>query len=255
MGEVTRVEFVPEPTGPDAPPPPATDRPAWLPEKFKSPEDLAKAYSELERKQGTAGREEAPPPAAEDTPPAATDTPPEKVPGDQKVEADLAAKGIDYDALATEVQTAGALSEASYAKLEAAGIPKALVDDYIGSKRAEGERIVADLYAEVGGEEQAKAMLAWAATGYSKEQIAAFNKASATGSMAELQAQVRALKVAYEAANGKEPAYLDTPRVGAGGGGVYRSQAEWLADIANPKYKTDPAFRQDVVDKLSRSRI
>lgn len=30
-----------------------TDRPEWLPEKYKSPEDLAKAYKELESKLGT----------------------------------------------------------------------------------------------------------------------------------------------------------------------------------------------------------
>ena len=31
---------------------PSGDRPSWLPEKFKSAEDMAKAYSELEKKQG-----------------------------------------------------------------------------------------------------------------------------------------------------------------------------------------------------------
>lgn len=33
--------------------PAASDRPEWLPEKYKSPEDLAKAYKELESKLGT----------------------------------------------------------------------------------------------------------------------------------------------------------------------------------------------------------
>ena len=34
------------------------DRPEWLPEKFKSPEDMAQAYSELEKKMGQGTREE-----------------------------------------------------------------------------------------------------------------------------------------------------------------------------------------------------
>ena len=38
---------------------PTETRPDWLPEKFKSAEDLAKAYSELEKKQ-SAPTEEAP---------------------------------------------------------------------------------------------------------------------------------------------------------------------------------------------------
>lgn len=29
---------------------PSSDRPTWLPEKFQNPEDLAKAYGELEKK-------------------------------------------------------------------------------------------------------------------------------------------------------------------------------------------------------------
>ena len=31
---------------------PVSDRPEWLPEKFKSPEDMASSYSELESKLG-----------------------------------------------------------------------------------------------------------------------------------------------------------------------------------------------------------
>lgn len=38
--------------GPVETPEPEGDRPEWLPEKFKKPEDLAKSYKELERKLG-----------------------------------------------------------------------------------------------------------------------------------------------------------------------------------------------------------
>ena len=37
-----------------------SDRPEWLPEKFKTPEDMSKAYSELEKKLGQAPKEEQP---------------------------------------------------------------------------------------------------------------------------------------------------------------------------------------------------
>jgi len=43
-----------DPTGPEAPIEAEQDnssaRPEWLPEKFQSPEDLAKSYAELEKK-------------------------------------------------------------------------------------------------------------------------------------------------------------------------------------------------------------
>ena len=35
-----------------------SDRPEWLPEKFKSPEDMSKAYAELEKKLGQAPKED-----------------------------------------------------------------------------------------------------------------------------------------------------------------------------------------------------
>ena len=38
----------------------AENRPAWLPEKFKTPEDMAKSYVELEKKLGTTKPEEKP---------------------------------------------------------------------------------------------------------------------------------------------------------------------------------------------------
>lgn len=250
MSDALQVTVIPEETGASAPPA-AAERPTWLPEKFKSPEDLAKAYSELETKLGAPKVEEAP--AAEDRPNEAAEA--EKAEADKAVEADLAAKGVDYEALATEVQTTGTLSPESYAKLEGAGIPKALVDDYIGSKREAGERMVAELYAEIGGEERANEMLAWAATGYTPAQIEAFNRAAKSGAAAELQAQVRALKVAFDAAAGSEPKYLDTPRTPAAVGDVYKSMAEMLKDQADPQYATDPAFRAKVRDKLARSRI
>lgn len=46
-----------EGSAPPAPPPAAPgDRPGWLPEKFKSPEDLARSYGELEKR--LSGRDE-----------------------------------------------------------------------------------------------------------------------------------------------------------------------------------------------------
>ena len=70
MGEATIVSVPLDstpPSGPDKPevapvePQQTTERPAWLPEKFKSAEDLAKAYSELETKLGAKPTEDGKP--------------------------------------------------------------------------------------------------------------------------------------------------------------------------------------------------
>jgi len=49
-GDENGVQFgAPAKTAPESPPPAPAERPAWLPEKFKTPEDLVKSYGELEK--------------------------------------------------------------------------------------------------------------------------------------------------------------------------------------------------------------
>jgi len=38
-------------------------------------------------------------------------------------------------------------------------------------------------------------------------------------------------------------------------GNAYRSQAELVAAMGDPRYDTDPAYRADVVDRLEQSDI
>ena len=57
------VTFKEPETGPEVPIEEAQDnqdRPEWLPEKFKSAEDMAKSYTELEKKFSSGNKEEAP---------------------------------------------------------------------------------------------------------------------------------------------------------------------------------------------------
>ena len=81
----------------------APDRPDWLPEKFQSAEDMAKAYAELEKKLGADRKDAASDPA--------TVTP-------EQAAEQLQAQNLDFQAFATEFQANGALSDASYQQLE-----------------------------------------------------------------------------------------------------------------------------------------
>ena len=38
-------------------------------------------------------------------------------------------------------------------------------------------------------------------------------------------------------------------------GDVFRSQAELVRAMSDPRYENDPAYRQDIVEKLDRSDI
>ena len=58
----------------------------------------------------------------------------------------------------------------------------------------------------------------------------------------------------YEFANGYEGRML-TGKAPKTSGDVFRSQAEVVAAMADARYDKDPAYRQDIMEKLDRSDI
>jgi len=215
----------------------APERPSWLPEKFKSAEDMAAAYAELEKKNS------APKPDA-GTPPADA----------AAAAAQVAAAGLDFSALTTEYQTSGALSDETYAALAAKGIDKGTVDSYIAGQEALAQQAIDGVLNEFGGADEYSKMVSWATTGLPANEVAAFNHAMDNGTVDSIKLTIAGLKARYEAANGKEPNLL-----GGGNGDsntdVFRSTAEMTAAMRDPRYKADPAYRRDVQEKLGRSNI
>ena len=72
--------------------------------------------------------------------------------------------------------------------------------------------------------------------------------------MDAVQLAVNGLKAEYENAEGYEGRML-TGKAAKSSGDVYRSQQEVVRAMADPKYDNDPAYRQDVYDKLERSNV
>ena len=87
-------------------------RPEWLPEKFKSPEDMAKAYGELEKKNSA--------PAGEQST--------GETPTQEEAQETAEKLGIDFQGLSQEFAEHGQLSDEAYTDLEAKGLPKDVVD-------------------------------------------------------------------------------------------------------------------------------
>ena len=112
--------------------PQSEERPSWLPEKFQSAEDLAKAYGELEKKMSSG------------------ETQPEEMPTQEQIEQQT---GLDLNPYYEEFQNQGSLTEESYQKLEAAGLNKDLVDSYIAGQEAIANATVNSIYQGAGGEE------------------------------------------------------------------------------------------------------
>lgn len=211
---------------------PAPDaRPAWLPEKFKSAEDLAKAYGDLEKKLG------APAPAA----PAAA------APAVAKEE--VVKAGLDWDALNTEFAEKGALSAETYAKLAEKGFAKDRVDTYVAGQKALAEKYDATAFATAGGQEQYSAMVQWAVQGLSPAEQKVFNEAVVSGDEGRMAFAVKGLRASYEAANGTAPKLVQgTVTVPAAQG--YNSLKEQSVAQRDPRYKTDPGYRKQVEDRI-----
>ena len=106
----------------------------------------------------------------------------------------------------------------------------------------------------VGGESQYNKLVTWAGENLSADKIKAFDDLVGTGNSAAIQLGVDALKSAYDAANGYEGRML-TGKAAETRGDVYRSQAQLVKAMSDPRYDNDPAYRQDVVAKLERSDI
>lgn len=214
------------------------DRPQWLPEKFKSPEDLAKAYSELEKKLG----------APKDQQQAPADT------GDTAEKA-VEAAGLDMQSLSTEYAEKGELSPESYEALQKVGISKEMVDQYIAGIEAQQELATQQMLAPVGGEQAYQEMITWAADALSEADIDAYNTAIESGDPNTMRMAVENLHNRYTAENGSEPRRMVNGRNGDAGLSVYNSTAELMKDMQDKRYAEDPAFRSKVEQKLARSNI
>lgn len=228
------------------PPAPDAGRPSWLPEKFKSVEDMATAYAALETKLGT-------PAAAK--PAAAAVVPPVVPPvADAAAEAAKAA-GLDMAALRSEFAESGKLSDASTAKLAAAGFDQATIDGYIAGQRALSDAYDSDVKsATPGGADKFGEMIAWAKVGLTASEVTAFNTAVSSGNADVAKLAVAGLGTKFTAAVGNEPTLVGG-RVNASASDQYESLAQMKADMAMPIYKVDPAFRAKVQAKIGRSSI
>jgi hypothetical protein len=212
--------------------------------RFKSQEDLIKAYTELEKKLGSK------------EPPKDTPKEPEAPPADDDAAAKEAVEsaGLNMQALSDEYAEKGVLSDEAYKKLEKVNIPRDVVDEYIAGKQALMKMAESAVYETVGGKDTYSEMTAWAADNLDDAEIDVFNEAVNSGSKAKVLSAVKGLKAQYDvSADVREPSRLVSGKTSKAS--VYRSTAELMKDMGDKRYHADPAYRQDVQEKLARSNI
>ena len=105
-----------------------------------------------------------------------------------------------------------------------------------------------------GGESNYNQIVEWAASNLSDRQIDAFDSVVDSGNPAAIGIAFQGLQSAYNEANGYEGRMLQG-RAPSSAGETFRSQAELVAAMGDPRYDNDPAYRADVVDKLNNSDL
>ena len=106
----------------------------------------------------------------------------------------------------------------------------------------------------VGGEQGYTNLMQWAANNMEEADVAAFDSIVDKGDVRAIRLAVAGLRAQYEAQNGFEGEML-TGRAPQQQADVFRSQAEVVQAMSDPRYDKDPAYRQDVFDKLDRSNL
>lgn len=236
-----------------------------IPEKFMRDgkpdyEALAKAYSELEKKQS--GKKDETNTTEEESPEPEGDTSKDegdKSEGDESDTPDedaarkaVDAAGLDFDALSKEYWDTGKLDESSYTKLESKGIPRHLVDGFIRGQEAIIAQTKSAVFNEVGGEESYDSMITWASENLNPAEVAAYDAAVNSGDMNQITLAVKGLKARYDASEGVEP------KVNIGGttskaNDTFKSWAQVQKAMNDPRYSNDPAYIASVEAKLGRS--
>lgn len=212
--------------------------------KFKDQAALEAAYTELEKKQGAQKPVETP---------AAT---PATLPAD--AHAQVAKAGFDIQSLTEEFATNGnKLTDASMAKLAAAGITAEQVGTYIAGQQAIVAQIGTDLTAVAGGEKQLESLMAWAKVNATAEQKEAFDTALQTGNRELIKSAMTGIKGNYDAAMGTDARVTvkNSESVpGNSGPQPFASTAEMTAAMRDPRYKRgDRAYIASVEARVKAS--
>jgi len=230
------------------------DRPEALPEKFKSVEDLAKAYTELEKKLGQPKQTEET--KEEENKQSDSKEPEDGEKTDEKPEDQTEApKTHDLSKFSEEWAEKGELSENSYKELQKLGYPQEFVDTYIEGFQAIQDRQVGEVYKTVGGEENYKAMTEWASANLSESEVASYDNIITGNDPSQTKLAVKGLWAQYTEANGKQPKLIGGSQSGVSSVTPFRSTAEVVKAMSDPRYSSDPAYRKDVEKRLEFSDV
>ena len=214
----------------------AKEQDTMLAGKYKDAQELEAAYLELQKKLGEGG----------ETPEATEET--------EEVEEQAASL---FDRLWEESQS-DEFNQDTLQELSKAD-PADLAKMYLEYRNNVSNTEISDddanaLKNTVGGEQQYSQLMQWANENLDSSEIDRFDSVIDSGDVNAAYFAIQALSYKYGDAVGVEgklvqgKAPTDTFK-------GYRSQAEVVAAMQDPRYDQDPAYRQEVMAKLERSNV
>ena len=219
--------------------------------KFKSAEDLEKAYLELQKKLGNKDED-----VVEDD--SAPDSTPDSAPEEEQ---SPVSKRVDFLREASDeyFSNDNALKPETLQKLKE--MPSEdLIDAYMEMQKtnpvAKAQPLSDDaakaIVDSVGGQDAYNDTLAWAADNLKPEEVAAYDNVVNTGNKDAIFFAVQALNQRYKDSTGFEGQQISgrAPKSTVKG---FRSNAELANAISDPRYRNDPAYRYDIEQKLAAS--
>ena len=114
------------------------------------------------------------------------------------------------------------------------------------------EQDITELKGIVGGEENYTNMVQWAQGALNETEVNMFDAVMAKGDPLAAFFAVRALAYAYNDSIGYEGKMVQG-KAPKQSNDQFRSQAEVVAAMGDPRYENDPAYRRDIMEKLERS--
>ena len=216
--------------------------------KYKSAAELEKAYVELQKKLGE-GSEEQQEGEAESSEEEAPEVSPV-----QSLITDASAEFAEKGELTEEMMS-------RFSEMSSQDLVQAYMEMQANAPQAESaepvelsDNEVNAIKNSVGGEAEYEKVIDWASTNLSESQIEAYDDIIATGNSAAIQMMVDGLKAQYDSSNGFEGQML-SGKAPNSSRDVFRSQQQVVDAIADPRYDRDPAYRNEILEKLERSDV
>lgn len=213
--------------------------------KFKDAEDLENAYLELQKKLGDPAQRN-----AEQVEEAPTDEEPQE----EEITTDFLERLWQESLDEYSEETLQALE-----KMDPADLAQMYLEyrAQIEEGGPQGETITADdvaaLQGIVGGEQQYAQMMGWAQESLSEQEISMYDAVMEKGDPLACYFAVNALAMRFQEAQGYDGQML-TGKAPSNQQG-FRSQAELVRAMSDPRYDNDPAYRADVAAKLENSDL